>query len=207
MTEHTVHPMPRIAAAEAAKTRKGAARKDQILSAALETLAREGAENLTLDGIAREVGISKGNLQYYFPARSDLLRAAFIEHIAKHKSRWSAVYDRVAAGPGERMMRLVAFELEMNRDPIFVAQVREKWTLVGRDEETRRLSEDWNSWVTEHYAQVVAEMRPDLDSPTCRQLAIIIYSLLVGAIPFCAAADSALNARIEQSVLDMIDAA
>ena len=167
-----------------ATTAKGALRVAEILQVALEILAAEGQAGLTLEGGAQRVGIRKGNIQYYFPSRADLLRAALVEQIEAHRRQWSAVYDGLTGTPEARLRQLIAFETRINRDKTFIAQVRERWALEERDEEARRLTSRWYDWVTGVYATLIAEIRPDLGPRACRHLAIMMYAMLVGSASF-----------------------
>lgn len=203
----------RPGATPVAITKKGAKRASQILSAALRVLAHEGQSALTLEGISSEVGIRKGNLQYYYPTRSDLLRAVLAEQVKRHKAEWLGAYDAAAADPVQRLRQMVRFELDINRDQTFLSQVREKWSLAGHDEGALALANDWNIWVTDRYAAAIGEIRPDLSKVSCRQTAVMVYSLLVGSAPFFDTHETlssrrrGLDRRIEQTIMDMIDAA
>ncbi len=53
-------------------------RRDEIAAAALEILASEGAEAMTLERVAREIGASKGIILHYFSTK-DALRARVID--------------------------------------------------------------------------------------------------------------------------------
>lgn len=192
-----------------AKTRKGASRAAQILQAALATIAEAGYRDLTLETVAARVGISKGNLQYYFPTRASLLHAAFAEQVDSHRKAWSAVADRPAADGVERLRRQIAFELAVNRDRTFVAQVMERWLLSERDEALRSLTAHWHTWVTGEYARLIAGIRPRLPHRVRCQLGIMIYAMVVGLAPYLgqhdAGADPAdFEERIANSIFNMI---
>lgn len=169
---------------EAAATPKGSARALAILEETLAVIAEQGHRALTLDEVAGRVGIARGNLQYYFPTRDDLLRAAFAEQIARHKCAWRAVAEAPAPDARTRLERLIAFEIAANRNSSLVAQVRERWSLARDDAAMLRLGNDWYRWVTVRYARIVAELRPDIDARSCRQVAMTLYAMLVGAAPY-----------------------
>lgn len=196
---------------ELANTRKGTRRAAEILQAALEQIADAGYQSLSLERIAARVGIRKGNLQYYFPTRSDLLQAAFAEQIERHKAQWSAVIARPAASAAERLRRLVAFELDVNLDRRFVALVLERWALAERDKALRVLTKGWHDWVVGQYARLIAEMRPDLAKRAHRQIATMIYSMLVGLAPYAprdgVPSAAGLDARVADAVLTIIKSA
>ena len=156
--------------------------------------------------VADRVGISKGNLQYYFPTRSRLLQAAFAEQIERHKAQWAAVISRPAPNATERLRRLIAFELEINTDRTFVALVLERWALAERDTALRGLTKGWHDWVVGQYARLIADMRPDLDKRAHRQIATMAYSMLVGLAPYSPRSPG-LEGRVADAVLGMIKAA
>lgn len=52
-------------------------RRNQILEAALKTIAEQGCSNVTMDDICRESGLSKGGLAHYYKSKNELFRAAF----------------------------------------------------------------------------------------------------------------------------------
>lgn len=60
---------------EAARSARGETRRTAILDVARSVLVEDGLDHFVLRNIAGRVGITLGNLQYYFPTRDDLLRA------------------------------------------------------------------------------------------------------------------------------------
>lgn len=66
---------------EAAPT-KGQRRRQEILDKTREVLLETGPSGLVLRDIADQLGITHGNLQYYFPTKKDLLLATFEEEAA-----------------------------------------------------------------------------------------------------------------------------
>lgn len=191
---------------EMAGTKKGTRRAAEILQVALEHIAHAGYQSLSLERIAGRVGISKGNLQYYFPTRSHLLQAAFAEQIERHKAQWASVIGRPAANTTERLRRLIAFELEINTDRTFVALVLERWALAERDVALRSLTKGWHDWVVGQYGRLIADMRPDLDKHAHRQIATMAYSMLVGLAPYSPRSPG-LEGRVAEAILSMIKAA
>src|SRR5436309_8299745 len=55
----------------------GAIRREQIVAAAVAIIAEQGLQNLSLSEIEKKAGMSRGQLTYYFPAKEDILLAAF----------------------------------------------------------------------------------------------------------------------------------
>jgi TetR/AcrR family transcriptional repressor of bet genes len=52
-------------------------RRAQVIRAVIELIADEGLEALTVDGVAKKAGVSKGVVNYYFSGKHDLLQQSF----------------------------------------------------------------------------------------------------------------------------------
>ncbi|AGP44743.1 transcriptional regulator BetI [Serratia plymuthica] len=59
--------------------------RDKVLDAAEEIVANQGAAGLTIDSVAKAMGISKGGVQYCFGSKDALIDAMF--------ERWGKAYD------------------------------------------------------------------------------------------------------------------
>src|SRR6476646_1049508 len=83
----------------------------EILEAACRVVVREGAHGLRMAAVAREAGVSKALVHYYFSTRQELLRAAF----AWSEEQWQqAVGDEIAtlATGAERVERALLASIE-----------------------------------------------------------------------------------------------
>ena len=73
---------------------KGQLRRQQIIDAAKQTLIHGGSNSLVLRDVADQLGITHGNLQYYFPTKNDLLIAIFDQAVEKYtESMKVAVFE------------------------------------------------------------------------------------------------------------------
>ncbi|CAI0813015.1 MULTISPECIES: TetR/AcrR family transcriptional regulator [Serratia] len=61
--------------------------RDKVLDVAEEIVATQGAAGLTIDSVAKAMGISKGGVQYCFGSKDALIDAMF--------ERWGKAYDKV----------------------------------------------------------------------------------------------------------------
>jgi TetR/AcrR family transcriptional regulator, transcriptional repressor for nem operon len=59
-------------AASEPRSTKGAATRDQILTAAARLIHVQGYQSTSLDDVLRESGVGKGNFYYYFKSKEDL---------------------------------------------------------------------------------------------------------------------------------------
>src|ERR1700746_2489073 len=55
----------------------GSIRREQIVDAAVAVIAEQGLQNLSLSEIEKKVGMSRGQLTYYYKAKEDILLAVF----------------------------------------------------------------------------------------------------------------------------------
>ncbi len=69
--------MGKMKNADSAKTR------EKIISTAAFLITKQGAENTSLSDIARESGISKGTLYYYYPTKSELIFEITNRHMTR----------------------------------------------------------------------------------------------------------------------------
>ncbi|MFI8416970.1 TetR family transcriptional regulator [Serratia sp. NPDC078593] len=61
--------------------------RDRVLDVAEEIVASQGAAGLTIDSVAKAMGISKGGVQYCFGSKDALIDAMY--------DRWGKAYDEV----------------------------------------------------------------------------------------------------------------
>lgn len=74
------------AAAPRSKASKGLQRRAEIIEAAKRRLIDKGTQGLVLRDISAELGITHGNLQYYFATKNELIRAIFDEEVQEFTS-------------------------------------------------------------------------------------------------------------------------
>ncbi|MCH0572637.1 TetR/AcrR family transcriptional regulator [Streptomyces sp. MUM 136J] len=98
-----------------------AARREEILTAAVRVFARQGYGGSRIEDIAREAGIAKGSVYLYFGSREEMLAAAFDGLAARSRELLSEV-GRHPGGGSERLrflvrsvMRLLAQERDLSR--------------------------------------------------------------------------------------------
>ena len=102
-----------------------AARKNQILDAAMVVFARSGFHEARMDDIVQESGLSKGTLYWYFKSKEEILHSIFDrsmeEAIADGRKRLDKIVD-----PRERLRSIAHMHLDRlgaDRDLAVVFQV------------------------------------------------------------------------------------
>lgn len=140
-------------------------RVPEILEAACRVIGRDGAHGLRMEEVAREAGVSRALVHYYFATRRELIRGAFLYSDDRANARSEAELAKLETG-AERLERLLV--LDLDDEPTFSenrALWGAAWSLMRRDEELRpdveRQYRAWNAWI----AALVDEGRSDGSIP------------------------------------------
>ena len=80
--------------------------RDRLLAAAIEHLAQDGSQDLSLRSIATAIGTSHRMLSYHFGSRSGLLAAIVAELERQQRTFLAEVMRDREASPGELMWRM-----------------------------------------------------------------------------------------------------
>jgi len=111
-----------------------AARREQILAATLQLVARDGFARVTLRDVAAEVGVVHGLIRHYFPTREQLMAAAFDaavlselendEEVAERVEPVVALADWLTSTPRDHYLVWVDAWSEAPRNPELLAALR-----------------------------------------------------------------------------------
>ena len=162
-----------------------ARRKEQIVSAAKEIIAREGIHRFSLGRLEKQVEMARGHLTYYFPTKEAILLAVFDKMLADMKEQMPAEAEK-QGGPRPmtgRMSEALPFIFRFTRSDIpahrdFLSLV---WTFYAqmnvRPDFRKRLAEandDWRKMLAADYAGSVPTPPPAKpDAVACVLMALI----------------------------------
>ncbi len=159
---------------------KGQHRAQEILQAARAVLISEGYPALTTRKVAQRVGIRQSNVQYYFPAKVDLVRALFEEAMAESTK---GLARRMAEGrmtPRQRLIWTLDQFLrsqEAREEQIFL---RELWALSAHDPEVAEVMNGfYRRWIDFAAANLLA-VNPSLGLRRAQRRALLVVSLVDG---------------------------
>jgi AcrR family transcriptional regulator len=132
-----------------------------ILEATCRVIARDGWHGLRMDAVAREAGVSKALVHYYFVTRDALLRAAFAHSEDRANARVEAEVA-LAASPDEKLERFLLLDFEP--EAVF-SENRVLWSEVWagmRLDETLRpdVEERYSAWL-DRLRELVGEAAED----------------------------------------------
>ncbi len=160
-------------------------RKNQILEAALATIAGKGAASVTMDEIAQAAGLSKGGLIHYYKSKSDLFQATFKELF----ERIFELSRENMARQSDPMEKILAFEFLFDLDNPYTRQgyplLFDAMALAARESEYQALFDAWvDRWI-ELLSEAIlrgiaggtfAPMDPD---PVARTISAIYHGIAV----------------------------
>lgn len=95
-------------------SRRGIAKKNAIIDAALDVVSQVGISGLSMRVVAAQAGIPLGAVGYYFAGKDDLIQAAFDRHIQRETARVTRAVARIGdtASAGDLADRLADFVID-----------------------------------------------------------------------------------------------
>ena len=99
-------------------TRKGAKRISEIVDAGADLLLTGGFSSLTKRRIAKQLGISHGNVSYYFPTRESLWNAVIDFELQKYYQRQQGKLHADPADPQARFDEFVVRWMDEYNDRV-----------------------------------------------------------------------------------------
>ena len=159
---------------------KGQKRRQQIIDAAKQALIEGGANSLVLRDVADQIGITHGNLQYYFPTKNDLLIAIFDQAVEKYTESMKVAVSETSTRKG-RLDAIIDAGIAELKAPE-TALWRMMMSLADHNPDMASILKKENDL----YEEVVAEelkliyYSPDLSIQRRRHIARIIHAILDG---------------------------
>lgn len=94
------------------KHEAGLQTREKLLYAAMEHIRKVGMSAFTLDGVAKEAGVSKGGLLHHFPSKDALINGLILRLFSDFEARVTAYYEREIAAPGRWLRAYVRASFE-----------------------------------------------------------------------------------------------
>ena len=153
-------------------TARGAARRTEIIDAAIEVMANVGLAGLSMRLVAQQAQIPLGALSYYFDDKSDLIAQAFAQLSDQEIDRVVRTANRLEPSMSpEQLADLVAdMIIDGFSSPRGAIVTRyELVTEASRDERLRPMFEAWYAAMIPALSRLFRELgshQPELDSRT-----------------------------------------
>ncbi len=185
-------------------------RKQELVSATWQVIARTGIVGVTTREIAREAGVSTGVLAHYFANKEELLAAALNR---SHQQVYARLRERTQGLLGLDALRVVMLEaLPLDEQRLLEAQIEVNfWSLALGHEALRELQHEEfeRFWDVLHYrvseAQKLGQVWPDLDADdVTHQLMVLVEGLSLEAVLYPSRATPERQTATLDSVLGRI---
>lgn len=159
---------------------RGRERLAKALAEAEKMLIAEGAAALTMRRLAERCGMALGNLQYYFPSKSDLV-AALVESIYERHQRLLAERADMSTDPRQAMEALLRYMLDDICKPEGSALFWELWVLAARDRVANRAMTKFYRAEQGAIERAIAQLNPKLPAHLARLRAKAIVGMMEGS--------------------------
>ena len=163
----------------------------KILNAAQDLLSKGGANAVSFDKVAAELGITKQAVLYWFPSKSALLAAMFIDWLdAEAQAAEDAVKSVKTANEaiGAFVTEIVSFHAE-NFDRFRMMYLAPQTLKVGSQVSRKDGAMDEIHQATSKLYSYLAE-KLDGSAAETRQTAFVIHTSVLGLVMMLALADS-----------------
>jgi len=158
--------------------KKGETRRQQILDTAKSMLLAKGAEGLGMRDVAEKLGITHGNLQYYFRTRHDLMVAIFDQEVAKYTESTQQAVAATSTKRG-RLSAILDAGFNVLRSPE-TALWRIVMSMADHDPEMAAILKKENDLYETVLTKELKQIAPSLSPQRRLHVAKIIHAMLDG---------------------------
>ncbi|WCM23643.1 TetR/AcrR family transcriptional regulator [Paraburkholderia bryophila] len=169
--------------------RKREQRIRDIIDAARQVFQEDGYAGFAIRRVADRVGITHGNLQYYFRTTEDLLRTALPAYMSRLMEDYTAIANRPAMSHSQRCSALInrIFQNINETDlPKFMVEI---WAFASHEAYVAELLDDMQARFRGIFAKLLSELHPTLSSEECLVRAAVICALMDGMTLFASHGD------------------
>lgn len=166
--------------AAAGRTPKGRKALREIFRATHHLLIRDRLCDVSLEAIAVHAGLSQAALRHYFPTREVLLSTFMVASSQWHRTQITRLLTECTLPPLDSLRNCLTWHLQY-MEAIDTALWLENSIYWLHHGSSRRVRDDFYDWLTGQYAALIRKARPALDARTCRDRALLVRTLILGA--------------------------
>ncbi len=163
---------------------KGEARLARILDAAAEVFMEAGYSGLTMRKIAERADISIGNLNYYYRAKTDLLRD-LIEHVlTPYLEKFDERRQKAGRSPEKQLEAVLDFWIGDLGTPETTVFFPELWAMGNHDPYMADLVDDLYAKAREPLRELIRQINPTLTKKGAERMALYLCASMEGMTIF-----------------------
>jgi len=188
------------------KLHEGAAEltKQKIIDAAVQRFAADGYQKTSIDGIAKEAGVTKGAVYHHFKDKKDLLMTAN----RSRQLRTQEIMREIISEAGdffEGLKKALGGEFRRLRgDPTNKGVMREYLAMAMTDADVSRMYRHDDAELIDILSSELAKSYPKLSTKRRKSIVAELYLVLAGVL-IASVVDSAIGTPPEQSLDSIID--
>ncbi|MCA0433005.1 MAG: TetR family transcriptional regulator [Proteobacteria bacterium] len=130
-------------------------RRQQLIEATIETLARKGYAQLTLTDVAVTAGVSHGLVNFHFQSKEKLFAETLLHLAAEYQANWQAYLATAGTAPALQLDALLRADL----DPKVCAPVKVIcWAAFWGESQSRPIYQQEYGANDEAYSAMLAEI-------------------------------------------------
>ncbi|GAB3630043.1 TetR family transcriptional regulator [Pandoraea terrae] len=159
-------------------------RLTQIILAARQTFQEDGYAGFATRSVAARVGITLGNLQYYFRTKEELLRAALQTHIGQIVSDYTAIARQSGVSAARRcsvLLERIFHDINETDLPKFLFEVR---AFAQHEPYAAELVDDMYAEYRGTFAKLLSELHPTLTNEQSLARASVLVAQTSGLMIF-----------------------
>lgn len=162
-----------------AKTAKGRAKVEKILEVAKTLFTQGGYGEMTMRQVAEHTGMSLSNVQHYFPAREDLLRALLESVMDSYDPAFGEIETR-EIDPKAKLEAAIRYLLEDTKRSATERLFVEIWSLATRDAIAREIFDKMYTHHRQNLGRLISAANTDLSSNEIQQRAALVSMQIEG---------------------------
>ena len=159
-----------------------AERTEQIVEAAIAVFSRLGFHKARMDDIAREAGVSKGTLYWYFESKDAIIKA-LLQHLCDQEVQ-EVTAMLVAEGSASERLLVLSQQLASKFEQLekLIPIIHEFYATASRDPVVQRMLADYFQAYREPLAALIRQgtKRGEFHLPDAEAAATIIESIFEG---------------------------
>lgn len=168
---------------------RSAETRTRILAAAYQLVRDKGYAHLSIAKVASAAGIAKGNLQYHYPAKRQLLEAMVEHYVDLDISAATASICDPDLTPIERFDRYLDYVVHRKRGTKAPQVIFEVYAYAAHNRSVGRLIATWHQWALSRCVEILGDLQPRLDTKERQRIGESVHLMLTASL-FCMANSS-----------------
>lgn len=159
---------------------QGKDRVDKILKTAQTILITDGFEKLSLRNIASKLGISNGNVTYYFPNKDVLLHAIIEGKLREYDRAFESKAANFPDDPKGRFNAYIEYLIEDCKSASIRGFYYQIWSIASHNKAVAEMRDEIYSHFIEMSQELMRPLNPSMDDRTLNNAALTLIALVEG---------------------------